>query len=171
MIRVSGWGGGAVLHPQRIRARYTPGMFETTQLVVAGAAVVIGAAILATSVGVAAWRPLLAPVLQLGALVPLAVALGRTLAVIRTVWEAGPCRILVRRGWIEIGPREVRRLEDARLQIEHARLGLFSAFARLTLAFPDGQQVPLVQGPRDEVLRFERQLRLLMTAPEPSSFR
>lgn len=159
-----------MLHPRRIRAAYAPGVFEATRLVVAAASVVVACGLVAGGGVLLACAPHLAPWVELAALLPLGIALKQALGVGRSLWAPAACRILVRRGWVEIGRREVRRLEDARVHIEHARLGLFAAFTRVTLAFPDGQRVPLVQGPSDEVLRFERQLRALME-PAPSSCR
>lgn len=173
MSRIQGWGGSAALDNRRLCTTYAPGVFETTRLVIAAVALLFAAGHLALGMGLMLRAGLPWGLLVQGsAIVPLVLALRSLLAVWDGVLRSGERRILLRRGWVEIGPREVRRLEDASIRTERARFGLGSAFSRLALAFPDGSQVLLLQGPTDEVERFRRVLLGFMPEEQaPSSCR
>ena len=173
MRRIQGWGGGAVLDGRRLCTTYAPGVFETTRLVLAAVLLVLAAALLALGMGLMLrFPPPVGLLVQLSAAIPLASAMRALWTVRDGVLRSGGRRILLRRGWVEIGAREVRRLEDAQLHTERARFGSSSAFSRLAISFPDGCYVLLLQGPTDDVECFRRVLLGFMTgARAPSSCR
>lgn len=169
-----GWGCTGVLGSRRIHTRYRPGVVEVSHLL--GGAISLCIAVGSWSAGLLLHtheQHLLALVLQASTAVPALFGLDAAEHLLTSLVQCTDCRILLRRGWVEIGPCAVRDLDQAEIVERIVGLGPWKAFAKVCLRFPDGTIVPLFQGPCDQLARRTLMLRELLAtrARAPSSCR
>ncbi|MCA9568352.1 MAG: hypothetical protein KC656_10935 [Myxococcales bacterium] len=148
---LEGWGGTAALGGQGIVTVYAPGIFEVTQL---GAATLAGlGGLLVLTAAVVAPLPVLAWACVATAAFLSLVAAGIWIDALGSLRRARAVRIWLKRDLVET-LHDRRPLHTAVLEVEAAQLGPGADFGRLTLAWPDGLRLPLLQGPLAEVDAF-----------------
>lgn len=151
-IHIQGIGGQAELRGPVLEADYQPGAFELAELAVCTAA--CGVALLGVALGVVlgAQDPALGLLCDAAGAVCLLGAFAAWRSAVRSLRTRGARRIQLARGWVERG-NEIRHLRDATPRLEELRVGRW-AYARLVLRFPDGLDVPVLQGPVARVAAF-----------------
>lgn len=147
---LDGWGGRATLLDDRLEADYAPGIFESTQLLGALLTGLVGC--FAACVSLSMPNPALAWICVAAAVCMLISGCTTWWTAFRTLRASGGRAICLSTRTIDFtGGR--RFLAGAVVEVEATRL-----FSRLTLSWPDGRRVPLLQGRTADVERFRQAL-------------
>lgn len=147
---LDGWGGCAILEDDRLAATYAAGIFETTQLVGALLSGLVG--FFAVGVAFVMPNPVLAWTCVASAVCMLISGSTSWWTAFRSLRASGARVICLSRRTIAVDD-ERRFLAGAVVEVEANRL-----FSRLSLSWPDGRRVPLLQGPTADVECFRQAL-------------
>ena len=158
-ICIDGWGGYAEIEDYLLVADYQPGVFELGPLLASGlgALTAILSATLAVSMSLWGWNTLgwVCLVASFSCLVGASVAWHTALL---GLFKRGERRIDLLMGSVEVDGRS-RPLSLATIEIETAPLIRGLTLARLSLSYPDGLRIPIVQGHRRGIEELARRIR------------